>query len=105
MATSSGVPLYSEAAGAGVEALGVLADDDEVDVLGLLVLQRAVNAGIELDRAQVDVLVQLEADAEQHALLEDAGLDVGVADGAQEDGVELPQLLQPLSGSTSPVRR
>ena len=77
-----------EAAGAGVEALGVLADDDEVDLLGSLVAERRVDAGVELDRAQVDVEVELEAQAQQDALLEDAGLDVGVADGAEQDGVE-----------------
>ena len=39
--TSCGRALVLDAAHAGVEALGVLADDDEVDVLGPLVLQRA----------------------------------------------------------------
>ena len=85
--------LVLEAAHAGVEALGVLADDDEVDVLRPLVLEGAVDVGVELDRAQVDVLVELEAQAEEDALLQDAGRDVGVADGAEEDGVELAQLV------------
>ena len=61
--------------------------------------------GIELDRAQVDVLVQLEAQPQQDALLQDARLHVRVADGAQVDGVEAAQLLHGASGRISPVRR
>jgi hypothetical protein len=41
MATSLGVPLKTNPPRAGVEPLVVLADDDEIDVLGLLVLERA----------------------------------------------------------------
>ncbi len=94
VATSCGRALVLEAAHAGVEPLGVLAHDDEVDVLRPLVLERAVHAGVELDRPQVDVLVQLEPHGEQDALLQDARRHVGVADGAQVDGVELAQLVQ-----------
>ena len=86
--------LVLEAAHAAVQPLGVLADDDEVDVVRALVLQRAVDAGVELHRAQVDVLVELEAQAQEQALLEDAGLHVRVADGAEVDGVEAAQLLE-----------
>ena len=86
-------PLAQEAAGAAVQVLGVLPHHVEADVLGPLVLQRAVHPGVELDRPQVDVLVELEPDREQQALLQDAGLDVGMADGAQVDGVELAQLV------------
>jgi hypothetical protein len=53
-------------------------------VLGALVLEGRFHVGVQLDRAQVDVLVQGKAGLEQDADLEDAGLDVGVADGAQE---------------------
>ena len=87
-------PLVLEAAHAAVQPLGVLAHDDEVDVRGALVLQRAVDARVELDGAQVDVLVELEAQAEQQVLLENAGRDVRVADGAEVDGVEAAQLLK-----------
>ena len=61
--------------------------------LGPLVLERRLDARVELHRAQVDVLVELEAQPEQDALLEDAGLHVGMADRAEEDRVEAPQLL------------
>src|SRR6185503_11211956 len=81
------------AAGARVQPLGVLAHDDEVDVLGPLVLERRVDARIELDGPKVDVEVELEARAEEDALLEDARLHVGVADGAEQDRVELPQVV------------
>ena len=79
---------------AGVKPLVVLAHDDEVNVLGLLVFERAEAFVVELDRAQVDILLQLEAGAQQDALLQDARLHVGVADGAEQDGRELPQLRQ-----------
>src|SRR5439155_15605858 len=87
-------PLVLEAAHAAVQPLSVLAHDDEIDVRRALVLERAVDARIELDGAQVDVLVELEAQAEEDALLEDARFDVGVADGAEIDGIEAAQLLE-----------
>ena len=40
---------------------GVFAHDHEVDVLWALVLKRGLDVGVELDRAQVDVLVEGEA--------------------------------------------
>ncbi len=89
-----GRAFEDESADAGVEPLVVLADDDEVNVLGLLVLERAEALVVEFDRAQVDVLLQLEAGAEQDALFQDARLHVGMADGAEQDGRELPQFRQ-----------
>ena len=99
------MPFIDDAADAGVEVAGVLAHDDVVDVLGPLVLERRLDAREEPDRAQVDVLVEREARLQQDALLEDAGLHVGVADGAEQDRVVLAQLLDgTLSGRVSPVR-
>ena len=60
--------------------------------LGPLVLQRRVHAGVELHRAEVDVLVQLEPQPQQQALFQDARGDLRVADGAEVDGVERAQL-------------
>ena len=94
VATSCGVPLYWKPPDAAVQPLGVLAHDDEVDVLRALVLERAVDARVELHRPQVDVLVELEAQPQQDALLEDARRDVRVPDGAEVDGVEPAQLLE-----------
>ena len=85
--------LLEEAAGAGVDALGVLPHDDEVDLFRPLVLQRRVNIGVELDRAQVDVLIELEAQLEQDPLLEDTRLHVRMADGTQVDGVKAAQVV------------
>ena len=99
-----GVPVQ-DAAGAGVEALGALADHDQVDLAGLDVGQRARRAGPEPGRAQVDVLVEGEAELEQQAALEHAGRHARVADRAEQDGVVAGQLgLDGRAGSTSPVR-
>ena len=91
-ATSSGVSLLEEAAGACVQPLGVLADDDEVDVLRAFAEDRGGNARIELHRTQVDVLVELEADLQDEAALEDARRDVVAREpgphGALVDGVD-----------------
>ncbi len=81
-----GGAFEDEAAGAGVEAFVVFADDDEVDVFGFLVFEGAEAFVVEFDGAEIDVLLQLEAEAEEDAFFEDAGFDFGVADGAQEDG-------------------
>ena len=83
-----------EAAGPAVEVFGVFADDDEVDVIGTLVLEGRLDAGEKLHGAEVDVLVEAEAEVEQQLALEDAGGDLGVADGAEEDGVELAELVE-----------
>ena len=86
--------LAEEPAGARVKPFGILADHDEVNVLRLPVLQRAIHAGIKLDGPKVDVLIQFEAQPQQQALLEDSGLDVRMADRAQEDGVQAAEFLQ-----------
>ena len=43
--------------------------------------------GIEADGTKVDVLVEVEPEPEQDPLLEDSRRDVGMAHGAQQDGV------------------
>ena len=57
---------------------------------------RAVQAG----RAQVDEVVQAEAQLEQHLAFDDAGRDAGVAggrpDGAEEDGIAGTQVCEDL---------
>ena len=64
--------LLQEAADAAVHILGVLADDDEINVLGPLSFERRLDARKKLHRAEVDVLVELEAQLQQQALFEDA---------------------------------
>jgi hypothetical protein len=43
--------LHGDAAGSGVDAAGILAHHDVVDISGPLVLERSIHAGIELARA------------------------------------------------------
>jgi predicted Fe-Mo cluster-binding NifX family protein len=62
-------------------------------VLGSLVLERGLHVWIQLHWPQVDVLIKGEAGLEQDAHFQDAGLDVRVADGAQENGIELLEFL------------
>jgi len=86
--------LAREAADAGVETAGVFTDHAIIDLFRAFVLKRTLHAGIELDRAQIDVLVQLETQFQQHAFFKNARLDVGVADRAEIDGIEAAQLIE-----------
>ena len=60
---------------------------------GAFVLERRLDAGKQLDRPQVDVLIELKPQLQQQALFQDARLHVGMADRAEVDGVELAQLV------------
>ena len=90
--------LVHEAAGAAVEVLGVFAHHDEVDVVGPFSCQRGLDAGEQFDWSEVDVLIQAEPQIEQQLAFEDAGSDVGMADGAQQNCVELAELVEPVFG-------
>jgi hypothetical protein len=83
-----------EPASAAVQILGVLADHDEVDVVGALVLERRLDAGEKLHRPEIDVLVQAEAHVQQQLALEDAGGNVRMAHCAKQNGVETAELVQ-----------
>ena len=48
--------------------------------------QSVITAQTELDRSQVDVLLQFEACAEEDAFFQDAGLYVGMANRAKQNG-------------------
>ena len=98
MATSSGVPFLRKPPDPDVQAFHVLPHDHEVDVLGPLVRQRRLHVRVQPHGPQVDVLVQLEAQAQEDPLLEDAGLHVGMADGAEVDRVEPAQRLHRVVG-------
>ena len=86
--------LVGEAAGSHVKVFGVLPDDDEVDLIGALVLQGAVDPLVEDDGTQVDVLVEGESQLEEQPLLQDPGSDVGVSHRAEVDAVERSQLVE-----------
>ena len=105
IATSSGVPLRENPPAPDVKVFVVLPDDDHVDVVGPLAFDRALDTRIKLDRSQVDVLVEVEPEAEQDSLFENAGGDVGVADGAEQDGVAAAQPLDLGVGQDLSVRR
>ncbi len=82
--------LAQQAAGADVRALGALAHHHHVD-LGLAG-QRAAHARVEPGRAQVHVVVELEAQPQQQPALQDAAGHRRVADRAEQDRVVLAQL-------------
>ena len=73
---------------ASVGALGVFPDDSEVD------RHPGADTGRGDEGPQVDVEVQLEAQPQQQTPLEDTRGHLGGADGAEQDGVEGPQLVQ-----------
>ena len=97
--------LEHKTARADVKTLVVFAHHNKVNMLRPLVLQRAVGGAVKFHGAQIDVLFQLETEAEQDALFEYARLDLRMADGAEEYRLELAQLVHRAVGSTSPVFR
>src|SRR5262249_27034122 len=93
-----GRAFVEKALHAAVEVLGGFADDDQGDAFRPFVFGWGLEAGEQLHRAEVDVLVEAEAEVEEELALEDAGGDIGVADGAEEDGVELAELVEAVVG-------
>ena len=85
--------LVLKAARAGVKPLVVLAHDHEINVLRPLVLERAVLRAVKFHGTEIDVLIQLEPQAEQDAFFQNARLDLRMADRAEENGLELAQLV------------
>jgi len=83
-----GSSLFEEAANADVQALGVFAEDYEIDVGGLAILERGEARGEEFGGAGVDVEIELEAQAEEDVGGVPVGRDARIANGAEEDGVE-----------------
>ena len=95
VAISAGGVLVQDAAGARVEALGALADHDKVDLARVPTpASGLVDARPQPGRAQVHVLVELEAQLEQQTALEHAGRHARVADRAEQDRVVLGQLAE-----------
>jgi hypothetical protein len=93
VAISCGGALAQEAALAGVGALGVLADHDEVDaLLGGAVKGRRLTYWSRAKR----ILSSRPA-------LDDPGRHLGGADGAEQDGVEPAQLVEHLVGQHGAV--
>ena len=88
-----GLILVQPCARAGILALAVLADDDHVDIALLAACKRAGRAVQQLDRAHVDVLVKIVADAQQQIPERDVVGHARRADCTQIDRVELFELL------------
>ena len=81
---------------AGVLALGVLAHDHPVQVLGLAALERRVDAGQDARGPHVGVLVEALADLQAQAPQRDVVGDVRVTGRAKQDGVFAAQGIQPI---------
>ena len=79
--------FVQKTAGAGIEALGALADHDHVDLTGLDVREGAGGAWPQPGRSQIDVVVEGEPEFQQQATLEDTRWHGRVADGAEQDRV------------------
>ncbi len=79
------------AADADVQPLGVLAEDDEVDVRRRAILQRAQPRVEQPHRAVIDVEIELEPRAEQDVARVTVVGHTRIAERADEDRVELPQ--------------
>src|SRR5918996_3372017 len=82
------------ASGAGVGALGVLADDHEVTALGGEVRDRGLYARQQPDWTQVDVLVERGPQTQQQAAFQNAGWHVRCAHGAEQYGIVVPELVE-----------
>jgi hypothetical protein len=64
-----------------------------------------IRSSVKFHRAKVDVLLHLEAQAEQDAFLQNAGFDIRMADGAEEDRRELAEFAHRAVRQDFPVRR
>lgn len=84
----------------GVFALRVFADNDPVEVFGIVLQLRQGNGGALEDsrRPDVDVLIQGVAEGQHHAPEGDVIRDIGPADGAKVDCVVLLELLHVVVG-------
>ena len=81
--------LLEDAAGIDVDALGVFAHHDEINVLGLDAFQRTERRVQQTHRAHVGVQVHLEAHAQQDFLGMNIRGHARIAERAQQDGVEI----------------
>src|SRR5690606_8657585 len=100
-------PALEVAAHPRVHALGVLADDDDVHVLGRHVTERRECRVEEADGPQVHVQVEVEAQAEQDLARVAVVRDARIAERAEEDrvvvGPEIVHLLRRDGGAGAQV--
>ena len=93
VATSIGRPLCDATADAGILAFRVLAHDHPVQLRTGNMTQRTGDARQNSGRTNVGVLVERLADRQAQAPQRDVVRDVRSADGAEQDGVELAELI------------
>ena len=92
-------PLVQPAADVGVLALGVFAEDQDVDGTRSLVAKRTRHAGIKITRAEADALVKPPANGQQEPVKRDVVLDLRMADRSQKNGVMLRQRVEKIGRS------
>ena len=93
-----GVALVGTATHAGVFTFGVFTHDDPVQVFGRAALEGCINAGQDAGGPHVGVLIEPLANLQPQAPQRDVVGDVRVARRAEQDGVLVSQLRQPISG-------
>ena len=84
-----GRSLLENAAGIGVDALRIFAEHDEVHVFGLDSLQRTQRGIEQAHGSNVGVEIHFKAHAEQNLFGMDVGLHPGIAESADQNGVEI----------------
>ncbi len=93
LATSSGVFFFRNPPTPQYKSSVFSRDYDEIDIGRALVLQRSFDTGEQLHGAEIDVLVELEAEFEEESFFQNAGGDVRMTHRAQVHAVELAQLV------------
>jgi hypothetical protein len=91
-----GLPAEHAAADLRVLAFDVLADDDDVELGDIS--EWGCDAWQDLDRTQVDVLVELPADRDQQTPKGDVVGNVGGADRAEQRGIAVAELIDGVDG-------
>src|ERR1051326_175042 len=80
-----GRALEHESTGASVKTFVILADDHKINVLWLLVFERAEALVIQFHRPKVNVLFQFETCAQKDSLFQNAGLHIRMANRAEQN--------------------
>jgi hypothetical protein len=88
--------LVEPSADLGVLALHVFAQHDEIDVAKVAIPKRRGQARIQPDRPQAHVLLETAADRNEQPPQRDVIRHAGVADRAEEDGVVVTELFEPV---------
>lgn len=83
-----GRSLFEEATGANIDAFGVFPEDDEANIVAEAILERGEALVEQLSGAGVDEEIELKAKAEEDVGSVLIGGDAGIAESAEEDGVE-----------------